>query len=280
MSLPDLSGLSFQPWQQLHSNSEDGVYCLDRVEDLSKCTSSIVLIRDGANISEREALELETYMKDDNNVPPTPNQMGPHPILRKQATFGVEYNFSKQKNTMIPGPKENWPSAVQKVLMLCKGLAKQSGDDPEVYNGVHTNWYPSGKSGVDWHSDREDAMIAGLPIYSVTLLLGEKVPRDFAIGRDPNTAEMEFQQIEFEKKYAKSVQRAIEKGKVPPKKEKFKPSVVEMYRISLGNGDILIMKGAMQQLYKHEVPKVYTKKYANARRINMTVRAFHSHLFR
>ena len=42
----------------------------------------------------------------------------------------------------------------------------------------------------------------------------------------------------------------------------------------LDNGDLFIMGKNMQQFYKHGVKKSTAKKYAELRRINMTVRAW------
>jgi hypothetical protein len=159
-------------------------------------------------------------------------------------------------------------------------MAEQLGVNPSFYNAVHANWYPSGNAGVDAHSDRETQMVKGLPIISFTLLAGDIVPRNFSILRDPNAAEVESQRSEFERKreerYRKFVQKAAETGKPPPARPKtpFSAKAILLYDVRLGHGDVLIMQGAMQTYYKHSVEKDGRKALANARRLNLTVRAF------
>jgi alkylated DNA repair dioxygenase AlkB len=277
-SLPDLSALTLKPHGDIREDAPDGVYCLDRVENLKDCTSSIVVVRDAVPFSSEATRELEEFMSDETKVKPTVNQYGGI-NNRRQATFGASYNFG-QSNTTIPYPSESWPEAVQTALRAAKTMAEQLGVNPSFYNAVHANWYPSGNAGVDAHSDRETQMVKGLPIISFTLLAGDIVPRNFSILRDPNAAEVESQRSEFERKreerYRKLVQKAAETGKPPPARPKtpFSAKAILLYDVRLGHGDVLIMQGAMQTYYKHSVEKDGRKALANARRLNLTVRAF------
>jgi alkylated DNA repair dioxygenase AlkB len=291
MSLPNLSALQLKGHSELKENAHDGVYCLDRVEDLANCTSSVIIVRNALPFSDEQTDELETFMSDEKNVKVTMTRYGTA-VLRRQATFGAAYNFG-QENTTIPYPKDGdqqWPTAVQSVLETVKSMAESVGFDSSLYNAVHANWYPSGKSGVAPHFDKEQEMIRGLPIFSFTLLAGDKKPRRFDILRKANAAELENQRAGFARKreesYTKQMQRyeeqknkASKDGKPAPKpptksSTKFEAEPILLYSVSLNHGDLLVMKGMMQDYYLHSVPPNKTKEFLNARRMNLTVRAF------
>ena len=208
-------------------------------------------------------------MSNETNVPRTRTPWGLY-LLRRQATFGAAYNFG-QSNATIPYPVESWPQAVQLALRTAKGMALQLGINPELYNGVHANWYPSGRSGVEPHSDEETEMVKGMPIFSFTLLAGDIVPRNFSILRAPNAAEIESQKNEHEKKRSQSKAKLAKKA---TKEKDFKPEPILLYNIKLGHADVLIMQGDMQTYYKHAIAKDSRKALLNARRLNLTVRAF------
>ena len=103
------------------------------------------------------------------------------------------------------------------------------------YNVVHVNFYPDGNAGLDPHADNEQDMIKNKDIYSYTFLSQEGNPRGFQIY------DMNKNQIN---------------------------------EIMLDKGDLLIMSGGMQQKFKHGIKKSKAKKFANLRRINLTVRAW------
>lgn len=166
-------------------------------------------------------------------IPNTPNPLNPrYMIRRKQCTFGATYLFGGQVSKCVE--YENWPELVKYVL---DDVRKHSGSD--VYNVVHTNWYPNGKAGLDPHADDERDMISNMDIYSYTFLSDVNKPRGFQIY-------------------------TYEDLKHPVKE------------IMLGHGDLLIMKTGMQKEYKHGVKKSAAKKYDTLRRINMTVRVWKS----
>lgn len=104
----------------------------------------------------------------------------------------------------------------------------------EYYNVVHTNFYPDGTAGLMPHSDDESEHVKGMPIYSYTFLSNPGNPRGFQIYKDDT----------------------------------------QVAEYMLDHGDLIVMGGGMQELYKHGVKKSSAKKYANLRRINMTVRAW------
>jgi hypothetical protein len=123
-------------------------------------------------------------------------------------------------------------------------------------------------------------MVRGNPIISFTLLAGDIVPRNFSILRRPNEAEIESQRSDFEQKrndrYLKAVEKATLAGKPIPSqpKTKFSAQPILLHNVKLGHNDVLIMQGDMQTNYLHSVAKETNKTYANARRLNLTVRAF------
>ena len=112
--------------------------------------------------------------------------------------------------------------------------ARAASETPSLYNGVHVNLYTDGGVGVEPHSDKEDSMVQGKEIYSYTLLEDPSCPRPFSVYNRDKT---------------------------------------KILDVALGHGDMLVMRGLMQQLYLHGVEKVrpYT---AYKSRINLTVRAF------
>ena len=267
--IPNLSSLPLKSHHDIVEDAPNGVYCLDCIEDLSTCSSSIIIVRDVISFCKEDTQELENFMSNENNVPQTLNQWGRY-LLRRQATFGAAYNFG-QSNVTIPYPVDSWPQAVQIALRTAKSMAAELGINPELHNGVHANWYPSGRSGVDPHSDQETDMVKGMPIFSFTLLAGDIVPRNFSIYRPPNAAEIESQQNEHEQKQS---QHKINTAKKATKEKDFKPELILLYNIRLGHGDVLIMQGDMQTYYKHAVNRDMRKAFSNARRLNLTVRAF------
>ena len=240
--IPNLAALALHPRRALVPDAPDGVYCLDSLDDVSRCDSSVVVVRNALPLSAEETRELDAYMADDERVPRTPNPMNTNTfLLRKHCTFGAAYDFG-QANAAIPGPPSGWPVAVQRALAMAQDLAEQKGLEREMYNAVHTNRYPHGRAGVAPHADSERDMVRGLPIYSFTLLAGNRMPRPFSIYLP----------------------------KMPGQKDPEK-----IADIVLGHGDLVVMQGRMQQAFLHGVPAAKPPKaYANAVRINMTVRAF------
>lgn len=240
MSFPDFSALNLapKPRSAITKDAGDGKYCLDDVE---KCESSIVILRKALDVTEEQTEELKKFMLDESKVPPTPNPMNRNTNLkRRQTTFGALYNFGQKMASQ--GTDVQWPEAVTRALEFARAFAESCGNAKELYNGVHTNYYPDGSAGVAPHSDAESDMIRGLPIVSVTLLSGNKKPRPFSIYEKPEA-----------------------KGAKPEK----------IADVILGHGDVLIMMGRMQDAFLHGVePAKPPKDFKNAERLNMTIRAF------
>ena len=229
------------PVDRLTPDAPDGHYCLDAL-----CESSVLVFR-GVLPSTREDVEvLDAFMSDDARVPRTPNPFNSKTfLLRKQATFGARYAFARQANAYVPGPPSDWPRAVQDALTFARDVATVKGIAPAYYGGVHVNLYPSGAAGVQPHTDDEPHLLLGWPIVSCTLLAGERRARPFAI-------------------YLPSAQ----KGRAP----------LKVAEILLQHGDVVVMQGRMQQAFLHGVAPTHKAAFRQARRINLTVRAFDPNL--
>ena len=201
MSLPDLSNLTSKPHNSLSENAGDGVYCLDHIEDLKSCKSSVIIMRNAVPFSREDTQELDEFMSE---RPRTKNRYGTY-NNRIQTTFGAAYDFGQESSI---------------------------------------------------------------------------VPRNFSILRKPNDAEIESQRSEFERKreerYQKVAQKAAEAGKPTPPRAKtaFSPHPIKLHDVKLGHGDVLIMQGEMQRHFLHSVATDSRKALENARRMNLTVRAF------
>lgn len=106
----------------------------------------------------------------------------------------------------------------------------------EAYNVVHANWYPDGSAGLAAHSDNMAHHVPDLPIYSFTFLSAPGTPRGFQV-------------------YDKATGEQVDE-------------------LMLDHGDLVIMSAAMQQTRTHGIKKSAAKKYAQLRRLNLTVRAW------
>lgn len=246
--LPALDKLTMKPRDKLTSEAEDGIYCLDQPGDIVPCDSSIVILRNVLNVTQAETQVLKEYMEDDRLVPPTKNPCNAnHNLRRKQATFGAAYKFGRQTSTHVPGDPLMWPAAVQKALKMSQVFVEKRGIAHQVYNVVHVNYYPDGKAGVLPHADDEPELIKGLPIFSYTLLPGDKachMRRNFVIY----TTRQNGKKIVADQ---------------------------EIASVALGHNDLAVMQGSMQQHFFHGVPTTASKAYSDADRLNLTVRAFH-----
>ena len=278
-SLPNLSALTLKPRDQLTRQASDGIYCIDtldasqrgfKISDISQCQSSVILIRNALDVTDEEASELDAFMANDSIVPRTVNHMNANSLIRrKQATFGAVYKFSGQK---VPSfaDYDQWPTAVKKALAFSKQIVEQLGHEPDLFNAVHTNLYPSGNIGVKEHQDEESEMVRGLPILSYTLLTGERKPRDFVISLRETPEEYDARRRARDERYR------IQGKKLPT--SALEVAYHEIAAVTLKHNDLLIMQGNMQSKqtgYWHGVPEAKPpKEYKNARRLNMTVRAF------
>ena len=205
----------------------EGTYCLDD-GSIEYCTSLIQYVPKCLNVSQEDFQSLWDFGMSDDTVKPT-IFMGSR-VHRKQATFGGAYNFSKQKSTVIYGPEESWPNAVQIAL----DDARLRSSIMDTLKMVHVNWYPDGKANLMPHADDEKGeFMTQKPIYSYTLLKDPEKPRGFQIYR-----------------------------KCAPKHA--------ICDVKLGNGDLLVMAGEMQNHYLHGVKRTQA---ATSPRINITVRS-------
>ena len=231
--LPSFTHLN--PRSLLTKDAPDGLYCLDNVEN---CRSKIVILRRKFKVSDGDVSILRDFMRNDEKVPKT-KYMGNF-VHRKQTTFGAQYNFGQQ-NSHHP-INEDTPKAVKDALKMAREFAEENELDASKYNGVHVNYYPFGKAGVQAHTDAEDSLDLSMPIISITLLAGSRIPRDFSI-------------------YDKPV------GTKKPTK---------IADIELRHGDVVIMAGEMQEHFLHGIEKTTRKAFEDAERLNLTIRAFKS----
>ncbi|XP_004627354.1 alpha-ketoglutarate-dependent dioxygenase alkB homolog 3 [Octodon degus] len=107
-----------------------------------------------------------------------------------------------------------------------------------TFNSLLCNLYRNEKDSVDWHSDDEPAL-----------------------GRWPVIASLSF-----------GATRTFEMRKKPPPEENGDYTYVERVKIPLAHGALLIMEGATQADWQHQVPKEY---HSRGPRVNLTFRTIH-----
>lgn len=129
-------------------------------------------------------------------------------------------------------PNEQWPGLL---LSLRSSLQVQSGLSP---NSVLCNLYRDGHDSIGWHSDDEASLGPQPTIASVSL--GET--RVFSLRQKP------------------------------PPEENGDFSYVQRLRVPLSHGTLLIMEGATQDDWQHQVAKEY---HDRGPRINLTFRTIH-----
>jgi alkylated DNA repair dioxygenase AlkB len=244
--LPNLSHLNVltaerQPRRALSASerAEDGLYCLDKRNDIDPCRSYVVLKRAAIATTPQEFDEAEAFFRD--NLPPSFKFMTAT-VTRQQCTFGrVPY----KKYKLFDEP-ERWPALVHRVIAATQAFATQLGvPEPSEYDSVHGNYYPDEGASVMAHSDDEPQLVPGAPIFSYTFL------KD-----DDNARAREF----------------VIKAK--PKKDHIDKTTGGI-KIRLESGDLLVMAGDMQADFVHELPKLKGQpEGVYAPRLNFTVRRF------
>jgi alkylated DNA repair dioxygenase AlkB len=200
-------------------------------------TRSVVFLQHGA-LDVPDA-EFEFFWKLMDKVPETPNPMNKkYNVIRRQATFGTNYNFAGQRSHQLMGhDEEEWPALVRKMLAIVKTSLAQKFAENEL--AAHVNRYPGGKAGLAPHDDKEGTFVVDAPIFSFTLNR-DAPPRGFQIYR-----------------------------KGPDGKQADKKPTKD---IKLGDGDLLVMAGKMQSDFLHGVKKTESRAFKKSRRINVTVR--------
>ena len=248
--LPNLANLNVltaerQPRRALSASerAEDGVYCLDKRDDIDPCRSYVVLKRAAIVATDAEFDEAEAYFQ--TVVEDTPKMFG-HPVTRRQCTFGsVRYGQYKLHPNWTA-----WPSLVHRVIAATQEFAAALGiPNPEEYNSAQGNYYADEGAGVNAHSDDEPQLVPGAPIFSYTFLQhnDNARAREFVIKRKPQPT---------------SGIEAID------------PTTGGI-KIRLESGDLLVMAGAMQADFNHELPKRKGQPEGlYAPRLNFTVRRF------
>lgn len=163
--------------------------------------------------SPTETQSMIRFMRE--RVTASPNPRNPATFLRrKQCTFVLpnarEYEFG-QFNQHFRSTKEDWPTLVRRAFDAVSVVC----DTPDYFTAVHANLYEDGGVGVNAHADKEESMVKGLPIFSITLLEDATNPRPFSVYTNDGT---------------------------------------KLCDVPLGHGDLLIMK-AMQDDFKHGIEK-------------------------
>lgn len=244
--LPNLSNLNVQtaerkPRSALSASerAEDGLYCLDKRDDIDPCRSYIILKRAAIQATPEEFDEAVAFFR--TNLPHSFQYMKAT-VTRQQCTFGLV----KYKNYILFDEPEKWPALVHRTIAATQAFAAQLGiPEPTDYDSVHGNYYPDEGAGVAAHADDEPQLIPGAPIFSYTFL------KD-----DDNTRAREF----------------VIKAK--PKKGHIDKTTGGI-KVRLESGDLLVMAGDMQADFTHELPKLSGQpEGVYAPRLNFTVRRF------
>ena len=247
-----LAHCNVRSWNRTHAAAIDKAHTL-LSEQLTACQKSrvhkrLVQLRNAVTVMNLDAClehipstflvsavefdELLTYIK--TVVKKSPNPRNPKTFLkRRQCTWVIpgtrSYEFG-QFNQHFEVAVDQWPSVVRRAL----DDAKRRSGAPELYTGVHVNLYVDGGVGVAPHSDKEQSMVKGRPIFSYTLLRDPSTPRPFSV---------------------------------------YTRNKCKIKDILLNHGDLLVMKNKMQECYLHGVEK-QRPFHRYRERINLTVRAF------
>ena len=188
----------------------------------------------------RKALQVErktfeeAWCFADEHVPPTPNPINSKTFLRRKQCTFGADYKFGNQVSHAVGVGDTQSWPTLVQIVIADARARAEVDK-EKYNAVHTNFYPGG-AGVGRHADDEPTILAGMPIFSYTFLANDSQARLFNV-------------------YSKS-------------------SGDLAVSTPLHDGDLLVMEGAMQSEFTHEVPVHDIRRFDGGRRINFTVRAF------
>lgn len=133
--------------------------------------------------------------------------------------------------------KNKWHVYLKRLVSLCNAYLKQNGCSYKA-NGVLVNWYMDGSDKIGHHSDDQNGLVDGSPIFSFSF----GMTRDFHIRP-----------------------RASPKHGLAVHAKKCD--------LSLGNGDIVIMGGTLQSTHTHAVPGRAVSRCPSPR-VNITIRCF------
>jgi hypothetical protein len=182
-------------------------------------------------------LTLFNFMK--NDVKSSRNTYNANTFIkRKQCTIAtpntIAYFFGQDNETFYK-PIDEWFKVLQDALKIVNDYTQTLNVPKKCkYNAVHMNYYPDGSSGLKAHKDDEDSIFPRQPIFSFTFLSNPNLQRFFSIYDLNDT---------------------------------------KILDVSLGDGDLLIMCGHMQEEFKHGIEKAKPPKlYENLERVNVTFR--------
>lgn len=225
-----------------------GIYCLDKLDSTDPCNSSVLLAKQAFLPHAGEFESLANFMIHKVKQEKIYGKRVP----RKQCTFGPV----KYKKYQLFSDESVWPSLVKKCLDFTRRFASALGvRNPNDFSGVHVNYYADGRDSVQKHTDAEDELVRGEPIFSFTFIEGDRneAARDFTIWKKAN---------------ARGIDPAPEGS-----------NSTLLVRIKLESGDLLIMRGDMQEFFLHGIEKVEDVEGdlgKVAPRLNLTIRKFMS----
>ncbi|XP_077452900.1 alpha-ketoglutarate-dependent dioxygenase alkB homolog 3 [Stigmatopora argus] len=122
------------------------------------------------------------------------------------------------------------------LLSLRRAVAEASGGGDDRFNSLLCNLYRDGHDSIGWHSD-DEASLGHQPVIA-SLTLGDN--------------------------------RVFSLRKKPPPEENGDYTYMEHIKVPLGHGTLLLMEGAMQDDWQHQVAKEY---HDRGPRINLTFRS-------
>lgn len=163
-----------------------------------------------------------------------------HPQVTPRYTqsYGTPYYFARTLHPALPVPPVIQPLVDWLNSEEVNNMLREFNDDAtHPFNQILINWYLDGTQYIGAHSDDERALWPNSPIVSISL----GATRKFLI--------------------------------TPKEKGTTKKGKAVVREITLKNGQILVMGGAMQKFYKHEVTKPPASEQATTGpRINITLR--------
>lgn len=152
---------------------------------------------------------------------------------------GLTYTYNAKVNTSV-----KWPDIVERVKQRIEQATGQT------YNVVLMNWYQDGGHHVSWHSDSEEDLVK--PSVIASLSLGATRPfqlrhkEDSKKGTDKSAL---YLRVRDDPNYRLSDQEKellkYETGKDPELNKE----------IICNHGDLLVMRGNLQEHWRHRVPQ-------------------------
>ena len=156
-------------------------------------------------------------------------------IPRYQQSYLRDYKFSGVEAKAIP-----LPAVLEDYLTWANGLGYG------VFNQFLVNWYQDGNNYIGSHADSEAQLVANSPVMTITLCQPSEADKK---GNTAKPVLRKFRIRDNEKNIVKDIETA--------------------------NGSVIVMGGAFQKEFKHEIVKITGKKAEEVGpRISITLRQF------